>query len=62
MNTRREPWAHTPVVVFTANTDRAAAVQAFSLGAREVKVKPTDFTELVDIVDGVLQRWKPNIA
>ena len=62
LNTRREPWAQAPVVVFTANTDRAVAVQVFALGAREVKVKPTDFTELVDIVDGVLKRWKPHIA
>jgi DNA-binding response OmpR family regulator len=60
--TRPEPWAMTPVVVFTSNADRAVAVQAFSLGASEVKVKPTDFTELVDTVDGVLRRWKPNIA
>lgn len=62
LNTRAEHWADAPVVVFTSNPDRAAAVQAYALGAREVKVKPTDFTELVDIVDGVLRRWKPNIA
>jgi DNA-binding response OmpR family regulator len=62
LGTRPEPWAVTPVVVFTSNTDRGVAVQALALGAREVKVKPTDFTELVDIVDGVLRRWKPNIA
>ena len=62
LNTRAEPWAQAPVVVFTANTDRAVAAQAYALGAREVKVKPTDFTELVDIVDGVLRRWKPHIA
>jgi DNA-binding response OmpR family regulator len=62
LGTRPEPWALAPVVVFTSNTDRGVAVQAFALGAREVKVKPTDFTELVDIVDGVLRRWKPNIA
>jgi DNA-binding response OmpR family regulator len=49
-------------VVFTSNTDRGVAVQAFALGAREVKVKPTDFTELVDIVDGVLRRWMTNTA
>jgi FixJ family two-component response regulator len=52
----------TPVVVFTGNTDRAVAAQAFALGARDVKVKPSDFTELVDIVDQVLEHWKPNIA
>lgn len=62
MNTRREPWATTPIVVFTANTNRAVATQAFALGAREVKVKPSDFTELVDVVDQVLRRWKPHIA
>lgn len=62
LGTRRDPWATTPVVVFTANKDRAVATHAFALGAREVKVKPTDFTELVDIVEQVLRRWKPNIA
>jgi DNA-binding response OmpR family regulator len=62
LGTRPEPWATTPVVVFTSNTDRRVAVQAFALGAREVKVKPTDFTELVDIVDDMLRRWKPKIA
>lgn len=59
---RPEGWSQTPVVVFTANTDRPITVQAYALGAREVKVKPTDFTELVDIVDAVLRRWKPQIA
>lgn len=62
ITTRREPWASTPVIVFTANTNPSVATQAFALGAREVKVKPHDFTELVDIVDQVLRRWKPNIA
>lgn len=59
---RPEPWSRTPVVVFTANTDRSLAVQAYAHGAREVKVKPTDFTELVDIVDALLRRWRPHIA
>lgn len=62
LGSRPERWSSTPVVVFTANTDRAIAVQAYALGAREVKVKPADFNELVDIVDSVLRRWKPNIA
>lgn len=62
MTTRREPWSTTPVVVFTANPDRAVTTQAFALGAREVKVKPLDFTELVDVVGQVLRRWKPRIA
>ncbi|HKJ02742.1 MAG TPA: response regulator [Longimicrobiales bacterium] len=62
LNTRAEPWGRTPVVVFTSNPERAVATQAFSLGARDVMVKPTDFTELVDIVEVVLRRWRPNIA
>lgn len=62
LGSRPERWSSTPVIVFTANTDRAVAVQAYSLGAREVKVKPADFNELVDIVDSVLRRWKPHIA
>lgn len=62
LTSQREPWSTTPVVVFTANSNRSVATQAFALGARDVKVKPTDFTELVDIVDAVLRRWRPNIA
>lgn len=62
LGSRREPWSITPVVVFTASTNRAVATQALALGAKEVKVKPTDFTELVDIVEEVLRRWKSNIA
>jgi len=62
LSTRPEAWSMTPVVVFTANTNRSVAVQAYALGAREVKVKPNDFTELVDIVDSVLRRWQPHIA
>jgi DNA-binding response OmpR family regulator len=62
LSSRPEPWALAPVVVFTANANRGVAVQAYALGAREVKVKPRDFTELVDIVDAVLRRWKPQIA
>ena len=62
LNVRSEPWSKTPVVVFTANADQTVETHALSLGAREVKVKPTDFTELVDIVDAVLARWRDNIA
>lgn len=59
---RRDPWSMTPVVVFTSDTNRALATQAFALGAKEVKIKPTDFTELVEIVEDVLRRWKANTA
>lgn len=62
LNTRREPWAKTPVVVFTADANRAVTAHARSLGAREVKAKPSDFGELVDIVEQVLLRWRSNIA
>lgn len=62
LNSQGEPWSVTPVVVFTANTGRAVAAQAFALGARDVKVKPGDFTELVDIVEQVLEHWKPHFA
>lgn len=62
LETRPEPWAHTPVVVFTSISDRSVAAQATALGAREVKVKPSDFTELVDTVERVLRRWQSDIA
>jgi len=62
LGARREPWAMTPVVVFTTDTNRALAARAFALGAKEVKVKPTDFSELVDIVEEVLRQWRANIA
>lgn len=62
LNTRAEPWSRVPVIIFTADDDPAVAEQGYDLGAREVKVKPADFTELVDLVDGIVQRWHPNIA
>jgi len=62
LGTRPEPWSTTPVVVFTANAERGLAVQAYAFGAHEVKVKPTDFAELAQVVDSLLRRWKPNIA
>ena len=62
LGTRPEPWSRTPVVVFTAMEDDAVVAQATALGAREVKTKPADFTQLVDTVAHILKRWKPNIA
>jgi len=63
LDSQDEDWSETPVVVFTANHDRAVAAQATALGAREIKVKPSDFGELVDTVAHVLRRWRPpNIA
>jgi CheY-like chemotaxis protein len=65
LNMRPEPWGRVPVVIFTANDDpavAAVAAEGYALGAREVKVTPTDFTELVDLVAGILQRWLPHIA
>lgn len=48
-----------PVVVFTSTDDPQLARQCYDLGAREFKTKPTDFTELVDVVHEVLERWRP---
>lgn len=62
LDARPEPWSRTPVVVFTSATDRTVAAQAMALGARDVKVKPADFTGLVDTVADALRRWRPNIA
>jgi DNA-binding response OmpR family regulator len=62
LTAQSQPWRKTPVVVFTANADRSVATRAFSLGAREVKVKPVDFGELVEVVEILLARWRPNIA
>ena len=57
---RRPSYAHIPVVVFTATGEGDLARRCFALGAREFKVKPRDFTELVPIVHGVLDRWHPS--
>ena len=62
LNARREPWSMTPVVVFTSNADPTVATQALFLGAREFMVKPVDFTGLVDVVEGVVQRWRAGAA
>jgi DNA-binding response OmpR family regulator len=62
LNSRSEHWSRGPVIIFTANDDPDVAARAVRLGAREVKVKPADFSELVDLVGGILQRWRPHIA
>lgn len=53
-------WARDiPVIVFTSSTDPSLAERCFALGAREYKEKPADFSELVALVDRVLERWRP---
>ena len=52
--------AHIPVVVFTSSGDPNLARQCFALGARQFKEKPSDFTELVPVVQRVLDRWHPS--
>jgi len=56
---RDEAWSEVPIIVVTANEEASVAAQAVALGAREVKVKPSDFTELVDTVSNLLRRWQP---
>jgi len=51
--------AHVPVVVFTSSQDPGLERLCYSLGAREFKVKPADYSELVPLVQGVLDRWQP---
>lgn len=48
-----------PVVVFTSLHDPELPARCFALGAREFKLKPTDFDELVDLVHRVMERWRP---
>ena len=48
-----------PVVVFTSSVDPQLGKLCFELGAREYKVKPADFGELVDVVHRVLDHWRP---
>ena len=51
--------AHVPVVVFTSSQDPGLERLCSSLGAREFKVKPADYGELVPVVQAVLDRWPP---
>ena len=51
--------ARVPVVVFTSSEDPDLPRQCFALSAREFKIKPTDFTELVEVVHRVLDHWLP---
>ena len=51
-----------PIVVFTSSQDPDLKRQCLALGAAEFKVKPTDFSELVDVVHRVLDRWEPERA
>lgn len=46
-----------PVVVFTSVQDPDLADRCFALGAKEFKLKPTDFRELVPLVRRVLEEW-----
>ena len=62
LNTRLEPWSRVPVIIFTSGASRNAEAEAYRLGAREIKIKPADFTELVDVVSRVLKRSVPNTA
>ena len=48
-----------PIVVFTSSRNSDLERQCLALGAAEFKVKPTDFSELVDVVHRVLDRWEP---
>ena len=48
-----------PILVFTSSQDPELKRQCIALGAAEFKVKPTDFSELVDVVHGVLDQWEP---
>jgi len=50
--------AHVPIVVFTSSEDVDLERQCLALGAREFKVKPADYSELVTIVQHVLKRWQ----
>ncbi len=59
---QEEPWADTPVVIFTALPSRVVAAEATALGAREIKSKPAGFNELAETIDQILLRWRPNIA
>ena len=49
--------ADVPVIVFTSSEDPDLADKCFALGAWEFKMKPFDFTELVEVVHQVLDRW-----
>ena len=53
---RDEPWARTPVVVFSSWHDREMARRAATLGALEFKVKPSDFADLAGAVRRALKR------
>jgi CheY-like chemotaxis protein len=51
-----------PVVVFSSAGGPDLARHCFERGVREFKQKPTDFGELVPIVQRVLDRWDPEAS
>ena len=51
-----------PVVVLSSAGDSDIGRQCLALGAREFKQKPTDFRELVPIVQRVLDEWDPEAS
>ena len=50
---------HIPTIVFTAVEDSDLERRCMMLGAREFKVKPWSFTELVPLVHQVVDRTQP---
>lgn len=48
-----------PVVILTISTDAEHRRRATSLGAQAVHVKPTDVTELGDLVREIVRKWMP---
>lgn len=54
--------AHVPIVVFTSSKDVDLERKCRALGAREFKVKPADFSELVPLVQRVLGGWQSRRA
>lgn len=62
LRARNAPWAATPVVVLTSVHDRAVATRARELGARDVKLKPSDFGDLVDTVADLVADQRADTA
>jgi two-component system, OmpR family, KDP operon response regulator KdpE len=52
--------SNTPIIMLTANSQKADILKGFSLGADDFVNKPPDFPELIARVRAVLRRYKAN--
>lgn len=57
IRSRREDWRRLPVIMLTTSHDYSEIKRAYDLGANSFLVKPTGFSELVQLVSNLCAFW-----